>query len=114
MDNEQHIIMCKRIPSNQAWHEKISSSCIAQKPTEFCKIINQACLCDKIGQETCEYIRVQNSKTTTFYELPKTHKYLKSPPGRPIVSEINSLTERASRLVNSHLRPHVMSLLSHI
>lgn len=46
--------------------------------------------------------------------LPKTHKNLLRPLGRPIVSGIGSLTDNASKFVDNVLMPHVLSLPSYI
>ena len=49
-----------------------------------------------------------------FYTLPKIHKTLDHPPGRPIVSGINGPTEKVSKLVDFWLQDIVTKLPSHI
>lgn len=49
-----------------------------------------------------------------FYSIPKIHKSLVAPPGRPIVSEIGSITENVSRLVDFFLMLHVTRLPSYV
>lgn len=49
-----------------------------------------------------------------FYALPKIHKSLTDPTGRPIISRNSSNSENASKWVDSFLRPFVMSLPSYI
>lgn len=49
-----------------------------------------------------------------LYALPKVHKSLINPPGRPIVSGCQTLTENASALVDKYLYPHVTSLSYYI
>lgn len=53
---------------------------------------------------------------TTFYALPKTHKSLNNPIGRPIVSGVESLTKRASRVLDANrtLRPRCYMRLAFI
>jgi len=46
--------------------------------------------------------------------LPKIHKKLTPPPGRPIVSSIGSPKERISALVDENLQPFVQNLPSYI
>ena len=53
-----------------------------------------------------------NPKTPHFYLLPKLHKA--NYPGRPIVSDINSPTERISAFIDHHLQPIVTALPSYI
>ncbi|XP_075455216.1 uncharacterized protein LOC142494668 [Ascaphus truei] len=50
----------------------------------------------------------------TFYTLPKIHKNQERPPGRPIVSGNNNLTENTSRYLDRILRPFVLALPSYI
>ena len=49
-----------------------------------------------------------------LYFLPKIHKSLTNPPGRPIVSGVNGPTENVSKLVDHWLQSYVKSLPSHI
>lgn len=49
-----------------------------------------------------------------FYALPKLHKKVYPPPGRPIVSGIRGPTERIGTFVDDALRPHVTSLPSYL
>lgn len=45
-----------------------------------------------------------------FYTPPKTHKNVNNPPGWPIVSGNCCITEKASRYVDSILRPFVVMI----
>lgn len=67
-----------------------------------------------IDKDNYEFLQNKYPRTPTFYTLPKIHKHPTHPPGRPIVSGIGSLTEQASRYVDSVLTPHVRSLPSFI
>ena len=49
-----------------------------------------------------------------MYALPKIHKSMNCPPGRPIVSWCASLTENASAMMDNYLRPHVVTLTLYI
>lgn len=57
---------------------------------------------------------VSKVRIHTFYHLPKVHKSLEDPPGRPIVSGIHGPTENLSKLVDSWLQPLVRQLPSFI
>ena len=52
-----------------------------------------------------------NDRPTTpyFYVLPKIHKGISPPPGRPIVSGINSVLEPLSKFTDSFLHPLVQT-----
>ena len=49
-----------------------------------------------------------------FYTLPKVHKSLENPLGRPIVSSYQAPTERISAFVDLTLKPLVLDLPSYI
>lgn len=46
--------------------------------------------------------------------LPKIHKKVESPPGRPIISVNGSLIEPASQYVDFFIKPYVCTLPSYI
>ena len=53
-------------------------------------------------------------KMAVFYTQPKIHKNLTKPPGRPIVSGIESLTANISTFVDFFLRPIVEKIPSYV
>ncbi|XP_056376344.1 uncharacterized protein LOC130273474 isoform X2 [Hyla sarda] len=61
-----------------------------------------------------ESLLPENPTTATLYLLPKIHKQLENPPGRPIVSGNNSLCEPICRYVDHFLKLLVESLPSHV
>ena len=56
----------------------------------------------------------QDTRCHQFYLLPKIHKSLQNPPGRPIISGVGGPTENLSKLVDHWLQPSVCRLPSHI
>lgn len=57
-------------------------------------------------------MKVVFPRIPVFYTLPKIHKSLQNPKGRPIVSCTGSLTENISSFVDHHLKPSVAKLPS--
>ena len=55
-----------------------------------------------------------NPQPGRFYTLPKIHKDIRPPPGRPIVSCVNTVTEQISHFVDIFLQEHVPTLHSYI
>ena len=53
-------------------------------------------------------------RTPTIYYLPKLHKDPVCPPGRPIVSGIDSVTSRVGRYVDFFLQPLVKGIPSYV
>ena len=69
-----------------------------------------------IDDKTYKWAKIEPNHVSThrFYTLPKIHKTLSKPPGRPIVSGLNGPTEKLSKLVDHWLQSYVNMLPSHI
>lgn len=104
MSKEQYTAMWQKILTNKDWYEKIPDSLPAGFQKEYYIIVNEALGLSIISKYTCEYLHIEWPRTTRFYALPKVHKSLKSPLGRPVISECGSFTENASRVVDVHLK----------
>ena len=59
----------------------------------------------EINEKTFLYLMEGGTRTSVFYMLPKIHKNRQNPPGRPIVSSVNSPTEKISQMTDILLRP---------
>ena len=59
-------------------------------------------------------LTADSTRTSIFYHLPKIHKTLDHPPGRPIVSGCGGPTENLSKLIDHWLQPLVQLLPSYI
>ena len=57
-----------------------------------------------------DYLMDSTGRTSLLYMLPKIHKRLNNPPGRPIVSGNWCPIEKISQLVDFLLQPHVKAL----
>lgn len=67
-----------------------------------------------LSKKTVNLLVPKNPRTPTFYTLPKIHKNIKPPPGRPIVASYGSPTERISGYIDDQLQPFVKQLPSYI
>ena len=66
-----------------------------------------------ISQSTLHYLMVTNeARAGRFYLLPKIHK--KNCPGRPLISDCNTPTEKISAFVDSQLKPLVSQIPSFV
>jgi hypothetical protein len=81
---------------------------------ELTELIQISAIPNKISQDTIELLIPEKPTTPKIYILPKIHKGVLPPPGRPIVAGCGSLTERASAYVDSYLQPFVHNLTSYI
>ena len=68
----------------------------------------------QITQETCSYLTTDIDRTQQFYLLPKIHKDMNNPPGRPIVSGSGGPTEKISQFVDHFIGPLVPLSRSYI
>jgi len=69
---------------------------------------------DIINKKTASDLVEGHPKAASFYILPKIHKNLQNPPGRPIVSSNGCPTERISCYVDQILKPLVKTLPAYI
>ena len=67
-----------------------------------------------IDKKTKDLLIPEQHRPARFYTLPKIHKNIQQPPGRPIMSANNHPTERISELVDLFLKPHLSSTNSYI
>ena len=112
--NDQYKAMCIKILCNRDWYTPISTSTIIKFETEFYALVDGAFSQGAVNHDVWEFIRTKYPKIPTFYCLPKIHKDLINPPGRPIVSGSGALTENLSIFVDLHLKPFVTHLSSYI
>ena len=69
---------------------------------------------NEITGDTYRYLLTDNKRTAEFYMLPKIHKSLVNPPGRPIISGNDCPTEKISHLLDIILQPFVPQIKSYV
>ena len=65
-----------------------------------------------ISEKELKYFSFEYKKATNLeklYLLPKIHKRLKNVPGRPIISNCGTPTEKVSEFLDHHLKPVMQS-----
>ena len=60
-----------------------------------------------ISSKNLEYLVVPRPRLGRFYLLPKIHKRLENVPGRPVISNCGTATERLSEFLDFHIQPLV-------
>ncbi|KAM8977149.1 LOW QUALITY PROTEIN: uncharacterized protein RCH25_039876 [Pelodytes ibericus] len=73
-------------------------------------LLHGAQLAQIINVKEAAYLTKTNPKTPFLYLLPKIHKNLMNPPGRPIVSGCDSVLQPLSVFVDLHLQPLVLKM----
>ncbi|XP_069611902.1 uncharacterized protein [Ranitomeya imitator] len=85
----------KRQLSNVQYYQKLPSDPTSIFLPKYEQLLCRALQRDIISSQEKQYLWVANPVTATFYMLPKIHKDSTRPPGRPIVSSIGSMCEKA-------------------
>ena len=67
-----------------------------------------------ISKSEFNFLYCQHPIRPVFYTLPKCHKSMTDPPGRPIVAQIDSLWSPLSEYVDFYIKPFVHKLPSYI
>ena len=69
---------------------------------------------DEISDKTLRYLTTNCNRTAQFYMLPKIHKSVTNPPGRPIISGNDCPTEKISHMIDIILQPFVPKIKSYV
>lgn len=77
-------------------------------------ILNRAGERGFIDPKLKDYLTIDHPAILILYILPKIHKSLTEPPGRPVVSGLNSILSNASKFVDQVLKPSVLKMKSYI
>lgn len=67
-----------------------------------------------ISKQEHDFLICEHPRTPTLSMLPKIHKSLDKPPGRPIISANGSLTEPVSQFIDCFIKPLAQQLPSYI
>ncbi|CAH2321347.1 Hypothetical predicted protein, partial [Pelobates cultripes] len=76
-----------------------------QYSAEIKTLLNQALIDKLITKNEFDFMLVKQPVLSTFYSLPKVHKSLDNPSGRPIVSGCGNLTQNLSIYLDKILSP---------
>ncbi|XP_060073403.1 uncharacterized protein LOC132553191 [Ylistrum balloti] len=96
-------------PANYRRLKKDQNPEIVKKVNQFLKFVRERNLLDP---EITQYLTPKNPRTPIFYLLPKIHK--PGNPGRPIISQEGSCTEKLSAFVDHHLKQLATQTTSYI
>ena len=115
-DTGAYIAEAKRQLSNNLHYKNLTTDPTTQIARGSNTIVRDLHLNGHINKTTLNWALTDINKVRRhqFYLLPKVHKTLDHPPGRPIVSGINGPTEKLSKLMDHWLQPIVTKLLSYV
>ena len=98
--------------TNTEYYKKVVRDYTKELEKNINKCITTLAINGDIEKDISRLLRPVNSSTPVFYMLPKIHKA--NNPGRPVVSSVNSHTEKISAYVDDYLRPLTERLPSYI
>uniref|UniRef100_A0A8C5QCQ3 Reverse transcriptase domain-containing protein n=1 Tax=Leptobrachium leishanense TaxID=445787 RepID=A0A8C5QCQ3_9ANUR len=105
--------MCLRIISDPEGYTLLTFNPTEKYFLELDKLLQKGVMDGHISEELKKSLLPLRPTTPTLYSLPKIHKSLINPPGRPIIAGNNSLTEKLSQFVDHYLHPFVEEIPSY-
>ena len=91
---------------NQSVYLKTQTDLSSTYKDKIIKVVTKMFKEKQISEKMFSYLIEDGNHTSIFYLLPKTHKNIYPPPARPIVSSINSPTEKISQMIDLILQPY--------
>ena len=113
-DKQDYIKEGLRQLSDQAFYHETDLDLSKSHFEEIKTIVDKMVDDDEIDRSCASFLTNYPCRTAQFYMLPKIHKRLDNPPGRPIVSGNNCPTEKISQFVDFFLKPIVQDTQSYI
>ena len=114
LDRDQYIKEGLRQLSDTDFYVQTDTDLSKQHHEEIKSQVDAMCENNEIDKSCADYLCDPEYRTSQFYMLPKIHKRLDNPPGRPIVSGNGCPTERISKFVDFFLKPIVQDVQSYI
>ncbi|CAJ0944749.1 unnamed protein product [Ranitomeya imitator] len=114
LDQSQYRIETQRLLGDARTYMKLTSDPSAKFTEDLKHLLNKSLDEGHINKQEFEYIYTPHPRMSVFYYLPKIHKDIKHPPGRPIISGIGNLTSNLSHHVDCFLQDIVPSLPAYL
>lgn len=114
LNKEKYIEEALRQLNNSDFYKKLSSNPMDRTKERLNELLSTAMEAGWISKKEHDFLLCEHPRIPTFYMLPKVHKSLECPPGRPIISSNGSLTEPASQFIDFHIKPLAQQLPSYI
>lgn len=99
---------------NTNFYVRVMSNPLDKLKQELNGLLSRAMLNNWITKKEYEYLYASEPCLATFYMLPKVHKDLENPPGRPIISGIGTISEPLSKFIDFFIKPYVSTLPSFV
>ncbi len=114
MNTDDYIKEGHRQLSDSKFYKKVDRDLSEEHNAKVEELVNDIHNRNEISYDTAVYLVHNQPRTAQFYLLPKIHKSLNNPPGRPIVSANECPTERISQFVDFFLKPLIPNIKSYL
>lgn len=110
MSREQYIAEAESQLNDTNVYMKLDGDPTSYTKKEIDTILYEALMDGTISKEINDALQCEHPRVPLLYLVPKIHKSLEAPPGRPIVSGIGSVLEPLAVYVDSFLQKIVKNL----
>ncbi|XP_053555834.1 olfactory receptor 10C1-like [Bombina bombina] len=114
MDESMYVREVKRQLSVGDQYQKLGGNPLKEVQNSLYRLLYDAKQKGIVTLKEFSFLYQQYPIIPVFYVIPKLHKNLQCPPGRPIVAGIGSITENIGNYVDHFLRPFLNTLPSYI
>ena len=114
LDKDNYILEGERQLHDEQFYEETDNDHTGEVMHRVNLFVNNMLQRGQITQKTSSYLTTDIDRTQQFYLLPKIHKDMNNPPGRPIVSGSGGPTEKISQFVDHFIGPLVPLSRSYI
>ena len=114
LNKDDYIKEGERQLADTTFYKSIDSDLTQTHLGQIKEVVDKMLADEEITEKTHRYLITNCDRTPEFYLLPKIHKSLVNPPGRPIISGNDSPTEKISHLVDIILQPFVPNIKSYV
>lgn len=103
-----------KILSDSEYYSRVDYDPFPEQQRTLISLVSQAVSKGVLTKKESGFILISCPNKPYYYHLPKIHKDQKNPPGRPIISGINSCPSNLSHYVDLFLQDYVIQLPSHL
>lgn len=114
LDKKDYLAEMSKILGDRDTYTPLRSDPKAQYKRELEAIVQYGFDQGILNSKEKPYLVPKAPRTPVIYYLPKIHKHPTCPPGRPIVSGIDSISSRVGRYIDFFLQPLVSKMPSHL
>ena len=114
LNREDYIQEAMRQLKNKQFYQECSENLTNKHHQMVQELVTELLEKEFISDQTYNFLSTGGKRTSVFYLLPKIHKNLENPSGRPIVSSIDCSTERISMMLDLILQPLLLTTKSYI